>query len=416
MNGGQAIELITEPQMAIRRRKYQFMVQTRYLSERQIYAEAFLRGLICGKSDESVSAEQKNTIDAQLKCDYEKWCCTGQDLTPVFMNHRATLDELNAAMEEVFAEIVRLEASGANICAVGAQIEFIINCVRRTNLNGVNSNDIQAIINKINKKYAEIYGSFTRTNISSQPTSTIYLTPLQTPGTSGFTSSINQTPINNNVFVRQQLQPSPPIQLQQHLNNASTPFNVGITQQQQQHMSPNNYRNVNDILPQTPNSMLNSRANASLIGPHKVNSTIISIISKNVYEPAMDAIDQIETWESQANALFVPIDYFLSYMEVLLCKELQVWWKIHRPRINSWVQFKSQFVEDFGDHNRAIKAEQAIANLSQGDSENFQQLFLRFTKLMSHVKPEKSEAEIIHFKNIFETRASCSMYVSHNNT
>jgi hypothetical protein len=158
------------------------------------------------------------------------------------------------------------------------------------------------------------------------------------------------------------------------------------------------------------NSMLNSRANNSLIGPNKVSSTIITILSKNVYEPSMDAQDQLETWESQSMSLSFPVDYCLSFMEVLLSKDLQCWWQTNRVKITDWTQFKRQFLEDFGDHNRAIKAEQAIASLAQQQGESFQQLFLRFTKLMGHVKPEKSEEDKLYILKAAlkpELRSAC---------
>jgi hypothetical protein len=97
-------------------------------------------------------------------------------------------------------------------------------------------------------------------------------------------------------------------------------------------------------------------------------------------------------------------------MEVLLSKDIQNWWQIHRPYIRSWEQFRKQFIEDFGDQNRAIKAEQAIASLTQAPNETFQQLFLRFTKLMSHVKPEKSESSKLYILRSSlkpELRAAC---------
>lgn len=158
-------------------------------------------------------------------------------------------------------------------------------------------------------------------------------------------------------------------------------------------------------------SILGGAANNSLIGPHKVSATIISILSKNPYEANMDAIDQIQTWESQALSLSVPIEYFLSYMEVLLSKEVLCWWQVQRPIVRTWEHFKKQFIEDFGDQNRIIKAERELANLTQGENESFQQLLLRFTRLMNHIapaKPESAQLYILMAALRKELRASCA--------
>ncbi|KAL7025590.1 hypothetical protein ACKWTF_013553 [Chironomus riparius] len=152
-----AVELITEPIRNIQRKRYHFLIQTKYLSERQIFAEAFLRGLVCGQADEAVTREQRSIIDNQLRCDYEKWCQTGQDLTPLFMNHRATVSETVTIIEEVFTEIARLEASGAHLMAIGAQLDFGVSCLRRTMIGEEEVNVVRRMIQHINQKLAARY-------------------------------------------------------------------------------------------------------------------------------------------------------------------------------------------------------------------------------------------------------------------
>jgi hypothetical protein len=69
---------------------------------------------------------------------------------------------------------------------------------------------------------------------------------------------------------------------------------------------------------------------------------------------------------------------------------------VHRVNLKTWEQFRRQFLEDFGDQNRAIKAERELANLNQGENETFQQLFLRFTRLTSQVRPVKSTVDQLY--------------------
>ena len=151
-----AIELVTIPIRNIQRKRYQFLVQTKYLSERQIYAEAYLRGIVSGQVDELVTREQRNMIDNQLRCDFEKWCQTGQDLTLLLMNHRASVAETANIIDEVFAEIARLEASGATLMAIGAQLDFGINCLRRTMIEENEVNLVRRMIHYINQKYCQV--------------------------------------------------------------------------------------------------------------------------------------------------------------------------------------------------------------------------------------------------------------------
>lgn len=447
-----AVVLIMEPVPNIQRKRYQFLIQTKYLSERQIFAEAFLRGLICGQVTETVSAEQRVIIDKQLQCDYEKWCFTGQDLTPVFMNHRATVSEITAIVEEVLNEITRLEVSGANLMAIGAQLDYAISCLKRTTIYAEELNCVRRIIQQINLKYQQICSNNSinnnRTN-NSQAAPNDYEITFATPNNSQpsryvFSNSPIQTyhraqqqlnrnfqrfnesnPASNFTYNVENQQnstrcPSPRPTTEgerENLNNQNGRWNqmnqqnvADTSMMPTQYSTPNVTSNVEREVTQNRNSMLNSRANNSLISPNKVSSTIITILSKNVYDPSMDAQDQLETWESQSMSLSFPVDYCLSFMEVLLSKDLQCWWQTNRVKIADWSQFKCQFLEDFGDHNRAIKAEQAIASLSQSSGESFQQLFLRFTKLMGHVKPDKSEEDKLYILKAAlkpELRSAC---------
>jgi len=393
------MELIQEPELRIQRNCYNFVVQTKYLMESQIFAEAYLRGLVAGRVNEVITRNQRRIIDEQLLTDYQRWTGTGVDLTPIVMDFRATPSESSVIINEVVSEIQRLEESGADIAAIGAQMEFAINVLKRTNWTGLNNLEtLQEAIECLNEKYAE-------------------LVVLQRPSQMNLSNETRQaevshtqffTPINRTNFNRSQLRSNGQtfnVSQQQEIPQAPTsnirtdvPLpNVNPNCSHEQHAGRSNYpqRNVpNGNLSQ--NSILSGRQDSVLVGPHRVSSTILNLISKNVYETSMDAIDQIETWESQARMLQVPIDYFLSYMEVLLSKEMQSWWQLNRGKLNNWLSFRSQFIEDFGDNNRAIKAEQALANLTQGDNESFQQLFLRFTQLMKHIKPEKSPSDMLY--------------------
>jgi len=450
-----AVVLVMEPVPNIQRKRYQFLVQTKYLSERQIFAEAFLRGLICGQSDELVTSEQRAIIDNQMKCDYEKWCFTGQDLTPVFMNHRATVGEIIAIIEEVANEVTRLEASGASVMAIGAQMDFAVGCLKRTVIESGEINAVRRIIQQVNQKYHQICNNNRINNNrpnNSQGSANDYEITFDNPNNSRSARYVfTNSPMHTNHRAQQQMNASNypngnetnysrnltyNLETQQNPTRCPSPrptpehtaegeqqqfHNVGWNQVNQHNVSDpvlmpsqfstpvttsNNERGINN----NRNSMLNSRANNSLIGPNKVSSTIITILSKNVYDPTMDAQDQLETWESQSMSLSFPVDYCLSFMEVLLSKDLQCWWQTNRVRIVDWNQFKRQFLEDFGDHNRAIKAEQAIASLAQLPGESFQQLFLRFTKLMGHVKPEKSEEDKLYILKAAlkpELRSAC---------
>jgi hypothetical protein len=394
-----AVELIREPQIMVVRRKYYFMVQTKYLSERQIYAEAFLRGLVNGNRDEIVTNQLKQVLDMQLKCDYEKWVATGQDLTPTFMERRPTMEEMSQIIREMINEFSRLEFVGASNYAKGVQLDFAISCMKRTNYETVdNLREIYEMILEINNRYHRLWmdenNNVTQEqpNISNTGTSRYYTPPQQSWHNCNGWEQVPQNQFGMSTPYPNRSQQGANVSGGNYMNNTSPSANYS-RQRQIFNVSSPNERDRSVI---QPNSILGGRVNASLIGPHKVSATIINIISKNLYEANMDALDQIETWESQAMSLAVPIDYFLSYMEVLLSKEIQPWWQVNRPRINNWEQFRVQFLEDFGDQNRAIKADRAIANLSQGKDETFQQLFLRFTKLMKHAKPEKSDEDKLY--------------------
>ena len=408
-----AVEFTRDPHPTINRRQYKFMVQTKYLSERQIFAEAFLRGIVSGEREEVVSNEQKKIIDTQLRCDFEKWIQGGQDLTPIFMNHRASVDEVVILMTELWDEINRLETSRASSYAIGVQLEFAISCLKRTIVAEPDEcEQIQNIVDRINAKYIEICTQIERNSRQTMNNSpSIIPNAFSSPMSGYYTAQPMNVPMNvppaTYVIPQYLPQPSAPYITPQNLRypgpqQIPVPMNYQSPNNRQVPMNPQ----VNQSIP-VPSfersniagsqmSMLNGRGNSSLVGPHKVSATIISIIGKNIYEPQMDALDQILLWECQAKTLQLPIEYFLSYMEILLSKDIQVWWQLHRSQIHSWEQFKKQFIEDFGDHNRVIKAEQEIASLRQKPEETFQQLFLRFTKLMSRVKPEKSETDKLY--------------------
>ncbi|XP_070506630.1 uncharacterized protein [Chironomus tepperi] len=433
-NNRDVIEFIREPNPKIQRKQYKFMVQTKYLSERQIFSEAFLRGLVSGEREEVVTREQKQIIDSQLRCDYEHWIRGGNnlcDFTPIVMNHRATVDEISILMTDMIEEVDRMQVSRASPYAIGVQLEFGANCMKRTVVTNPDEWDlVQEIVDTINTKYAEVCNQIENSRQQNTPLNNTFPVGFQTPGPNFHSNQPNvfpqyfvpqYFPPASTPFLNQQT-PMFPMQQQyaprtfQNVYNGQVPVNNNnIPENVQQDVSYNinnaNLRqqvNLGSNIPQhgpqldrnrnwSPQvSLLNGRNESSLVGPHKVSATIISIIGKNVYEPHMDALDKIEMWEGQAKNLQQPIDYFLSYMEILLSSEMQNWWQLHRSRIHTWEQFRKQFLEDFGDHNRVIKAEQAIASLTQGPDETFQQLYLRFTKLMSRVKPVKSEADQLY--------------------
>ena len=399
-----AVELVADPTIRIKRSQYLFMVQTHFLTERQQFAEAFLRGLVCGQEGETVTDEIKSIMDTQMRQDFEKFNRDGNDYTPVFMNHRASVAEAIAIIKEAFNEFARLKCVGASIHSLGVQLEFVINCLKRTVFN--NDDDLQQIrqaVSEINKAFQQVTNQSSDNMNSTQ--SSAYVTAqnqstfnanINSPWNATFPSTPNQIPmyqpIQANIsYAPNNLQTSSP----QPANNFNS-GNGNLAPSQNRLRSPTSTNRMFDRNRNQNYSLLNSSANNSLIGPHKVSSTIVNIISKNPYEIGMDAVDQLETWESQAESLAVPIDYFLSYMEVLLSKNVQGWWRVYRPNIKTWEQFKRQFAEDFGDQNRVIKAEQEIANLTQGMDESFQQLFLRFTKLMGYIKPAKSLTDQIY--------------------
>jgi len=427
-NNRDVIEFIREPTPRIQRKQYKFMIQTKYLSERQVFSEAFLRGLVTGVREEVVTREQRQIIDSQLRCDYEHWIKGGNnhcDFTPIVMNHRATVDEVSILMTDMLEEINRMQVSQATPYAIGIQLEFGANCLKRTIVTDPEEWEIvQDIVDTINAKYAEICTQIENGTANSINANNNFPSAFQTPRSSYYSAQPTATPQfftpqyfprASTPFVNQQV-PCYQIPQQQQMGNFHNVNNAQVPVNSQQNQTYSMNREANPAQPVHPQpnilqntqmfeasrnfpqqaSLLNGRNNSSLVGPHKVSATIISIIGKNVYEPNMDALDQIEMWECQANTLQQPIEYFLSYMEILLSKEMQNWWQLHRPKIYSWEQFRKQFLEDFGDHNRVIKAEQAIASLKQGADETFQQLFLRFTKLMSRVKPMKSEADQLY--------------------
>ncbi|KAL7050237.1 hypothetical protein ACKWTF_004001 [Chironomus riparius] len=423
-----AVEFIREPRPVIMRRQYKFMIHTNNLTELEIFTEAYLRGLVSGVKEETVANDQKEVINAQLQCDYERWVQKGQDLTPVIMHHRASVDEITITINDVFEEVERLEASNANPRLVGVQLDFAICCLKRTIISDSEEwNKIQEMVDSINSKYAEICNKLENTPSTSQNArsnntfnsnmnSTMYQTPLSgyytAPSTGSRVYYVPQYhPQLSPCFVPQAYQAP----LQHPMNATFSNFNntrqMPVNPRSNPATATSSFNRNN-----TPQRLFqNNSSEYAVIGPHKVSATIINIIGKNVYEAKMDALDQIETWECQANTLHVPIEYFLSYMEILLAKELQGWWQLHRPKITSWTQFRVQFLEDFGDHNRVIKAEQSIANLTQKADESFQQLFLRFTKLMSRVKPEKSEADMLYILRSSlkpELRAACMSVTS----
>ena len=409
------IEFTTNRQAPVKRLKYLFMVQTKYLTERQIYAEAFLRGLISGQEDDAVTVEIKNIIDIQMRQDFEKFIQTRQDLTPIFMNHRATMKDATTIVKEVFNEFSRLKCVGASVYALGVQLEFAVNCLKRTLYAETDNLDqIQHFVDEINKSFQQIVMVQSPGSVNLNATQTSAYMTAQNQSAFGSSFNSPQAPAMNATFsatpnysvpLYQPMQANvtyAPSNTQMPIGNSSSPragsfynnyASTSVNQNRNQ-MAPN----MNPVFERTNQngSILNCSANSGLIGPHKVSSTIVNIISKNTYEVGMDALDQLETWEAQADSLLVPIDYFLSYMEVLLSKNVQGWWRVYRPHIKTWDQFKSQFIEDFGDQNRVIKAEQEIAKLAQGPDETFQELFLRFTKLMGYVKPPKSLSDQVY--------------------
>lgn len=333
-----AMELIQEPEKRIQRNLYNFVVQTKYLSESQVYAEAYLRGLVNGRQQEVISSADRKIIDEQLMTDYQRFCTSKVDLTPVIMDFRPTSSEASVIINEMFAELTRLEASGADIAALGAQIEFAINVLKRTNLSGLeNVNRLMQIIEHVNEKYMELsilQNPFetNQTNIQQSESS-----PRQffTPNNRTF-NVINNSQSNSSS--------------RNHHNSTS----YYTTNQTPAYFGENSNTNGNYIANrqrmngnETTNSILNGRHTSVLAGPHRVSATIINILSKNVYNVGMDAIDQIETWENQASRMEVPNDYFLSYMEVLLSQDLQSWWSLNRSRLDNWQKFKAQFLEDF---------------------------------------------------------------------
>lgn len=389
------VELVLEPQVGIKRLQYRYLVQCKFLSDRQIFAEAYLRGIVSGQEGENVTEEQKITIDSQLRCDYEKMTQTGQDLTPTFMNHRASVDEMKKIVREVFNEIARLKIANASRIVIGAQLEFAINCMKRTVYReNDNLDEVRHLVNEINNAFCEVLATVTPTMTQDSSYATAFTTPSF--GSSSTPYSAYATPLSqdyatcssfpSNANVNNVRYAQPNVNVPQFLSPQQLNNNQSFVYQRSQGPFSSNMNR----------SILSGNANSSLIGPHKVSSTIINIISKNPFEIGVDAIDQLQTWESQALSLNVPIEYFLSYMEVLLSKEVQCWWQLHRPYINTWLQFRQQFLEDFGDQNRVIRAEQEIANLTQGENESFQQLFLRFTKLMNHVKPVKPVSDQLY--------------------
>lgn len=413
-----AVEFIREPRPIIMRKQYKFMIQTIHLTEVQLFTEAYLRGLISGEREETITDTQKEIINAQLQCDYERWLQRGQDLTPIVMNHRASVEEIMHTMNDVLKEIKRLETSRANPHAIGVLLDFAICCLKRTIVNDPEEWDqIQEIVDNINSKYSEVIGKMqensartpqTSANVNNstpnvnQSSSPGYYTAPSSGSTSYYVPQYMPSP-----YMTPQYQASQQFPVNSTYTNCNNRGRVPTNQQMNAARSTSPFDRSGNFGFQ---NTFSSRNNSALIGPHKVSATIISIIGKNVYEPNMDALDQIQMWECQASTLHVPIEFFLSYMEILLSREMQSWWQLHRPNINSWEQFRMQFLEDFGDHNRVIKAEQAVANLKQGSDETFQQLFLRFTKLMSRVKPEKSEADKLYILRSSlkpELRAAC---------
>lgn len=394
-----AIELIQEPELRIQRNVYSFVIQTKYLMESQIFAEAYLRGLVTGRVNEVITRNQRRIIDEQLLTDHQRWTSSGVDLTPIVMDFRATPNEASIIINEVVTEIQRLEESGADIAAIGAQIEFGINVLKRTNWTGLNNVEtLQEALDCLNEKYSELVLLH-----HPVPTNSINETRQTETSHTQFFTPINRSSFNRpqlrvngqtyNVSQHQEVPQAQPTNVHRECQSTMMNQNCGNGRNTMRANNPQRNISTGNL---SQNSILSGRQDSVLIGPHRVSSTIINLISKNVYETSMDAIDQIETWESQAKMLQVPIDYFLSYMEVLLSKEIQSWWQLNRSKLNNWQSFRSQFIEDFGDNNRAIKAEQALANLAQGDNESFQQLFLRFTQLMKHIKPEKSPSDMLY--------------------
>jgi hypothetical protein len=402
-----AIEFVRDPEPRIQRHMYNFNVQTKYLSDSQIYAEAYLRGMVNGRTQETISSQDRKILDEQMRTDYQRWRSTGVDLTPIVMDFRATPNEASVLIREMFSEFTRLEESGADIAAIGAQIEFGINILKRTNWSELdNEEGLEDTIDYLNEKYAEL--------CILRPMDTTPTINVQRPEIprQQFLSPVNRTynvrpNANQQNDSMQYLTPRPaPRTTFPNQNTAGSSRNTDERMMERTNTPSTSAFSEN----QTQNSILSGRQNSVLVGPHRASSTVINLISKNVYEPSMDAIDQIETWESQARMLQFPIDYFLSYMEVLLSKDLQGWWSINRGSLNSWQAFKLQFLEDFGDNNRAFKAEQALANLTQGEKESFQQLFLRFSQLMKHIKPEKTPSDKLYsLKSSLkpELRAAC---------
>ena len=407
-----AVEVEREPDIRIHRNLYNFLVQTKYLSESQVYAEAYLRGLITGRHQEVISVENRKIIDEQMRTDYQRFKSSGVDLTPIIMEFRPTPSESSTVINEMCTELKRLEDSGADIAALGAQIEFGINVLKRTNFTRlVNIDTLQQTIEFFNEKYAELSLLQHPIDVPLVDNNQYQQTQQNQQSQGQFFSPINRTyqrrinvPHNSDA---------------RNLNNSTQYYTPRQTIAQQYGESSSNYnaRSPTGVYnPQrlcgnnTSNSILSGRQYSILAGPHRVSATIINILSKNVYNVDMDAIDQIETWENQAQRMQVPTDYFLSYMEVLLSQDMQSWWSLNRGKLDSWLKFKLQFLEDFGDNNRAIKAEQELANLAQGDNESFQQLYLRFTKLMKHIKPEKSPADKLYSLKASlkpEVRAAC---------
>lgn len=446
-----AVEFLTSPVIRIGRRRYQFQVQTRFLSERQIYAEAFLRGFITG-DDDVVTAAIKQAIDAQLKADHEKWATTQQDLTPIHMNYRPNIEEALQVVGEAMDGFNMLSSCNASVLSRGIQLEFAINCLKRTNYeayDGTQRPAIEQALAEINRRYFAVCNEQLQYNRNAQNSSNAYprfsyfqaspaqsvpiqfAMPQQQYVPHSYTGSFNamsqpQASYNQNFQIPSY---ATAFQSRSQTNNqnfqAPPTMNTPQQQRQQFQMPPTAppFSQYESDATQTNHRFSSSWCHNATpqscyhfppVGPHKVSATIISIISKNVYDPSMDALDHLTMWENQASSLSVPVEHFLSYMEVLLSKELQNWWQIHRPNILTWTQFRTQFLEDFGDRNRAIKADREIANLAQQQNETFQQLYLRFTRLMSHAKPEKSESDKLYILKAAlkpEMRAAC-MYAS----
>ncbi|CAG9797346.1 unnamed protein product [Chironomus riparius] len=247
----------------------------------EIFTEAYLRGLVNGAREEPISNEQKEIMNAQLQCDYEKWVQNGQDLTPVIMHHRASVDEITITINDVFEQVEKLELSNTNPHLIGVQLDFAMCCLRRTIVSESEEWDrIQEIVDSINSKYVEICNKID--NLASTSRNTRIVSMYQTPLSGYYTTSSTGSQVYYVPQYHPQMSPYfiPQYQIPQQFPTNSSRVPVIQNRNSGPATSSSTRNNTNTV----QSSYQNNQSDYAVVGPHEGSHNWMSKLAAK-YQP-----------------------------------------------------------------------------------------------------------------------------------